>query len=220
MGRLVVFEGIDGSGKSTQFKLMCNRLNDENIEYKRIFFPRYKEPSSTLIRMYLAGDFGNEPDSVNAYAASSFFAVDRYASFIQDWRDYYNSGGLIITDRYTTSNALHQGAKMSSSTRENFFNWLYDYEFNLIELPKPETVVFIDVDVELAAERLNSRQKETNTSADIHEKDMKYLAGCVESGRQAAKQFGWYVVDCSGQNAKRCEVDIHKEIFSELFKAK
>ncbi|MDR2590060.1 MAG: deoxynucleoside kinase [Oscillospiraceae bacterium] len=218
MGRLIVFEGIDGSGKSTQFKLMCDRLNDEDIVYKRIFFPRYEEPSSALIRMYLAGDFGKDPDTVNAYAASSFFAVDRYASFVQDWRDYYKNDGLILTDRYTTSNALHQGAKMVSTERKKFFDWLYDYEFNLIELPKPDAVVFIDVDVELAAERLNTRQKKTGTSADIHENDMKYLASCVDSGRHAAKQFGWYIVDCSGQNAKRSENDIHSEIFNELFK--
>ena len=216
MGRLVVFEGIDGSGKSTQFKMICDRLTDEGREFKRLVFPRYDEPSSALIKMYLAGDFGVNPDSVNAYAASSFYAVDRYASFVQDWREYYNDGGLILTDRYTTSNALHQGAKIAAAGREDFFKWLYEYEFSLIGLPVPDLVFFMNIDPDLAGARLLRRQTETDTSADIHEKDMVYLKVCAESGEQAASQFGWYKVNCLENGTERNEEEIHAEIYKRI----
>jgi dTMP kinase len=217
LGKLIVFEGIDGSGKSTQFKKMCDRLNAEDRRFKRIVFPRYDEPSSSLIKMYLAGEFGTDPDSVNAYAASSFFAVDRYASYVMDWREYYDNGGLILTDRYTTSNALHQGAKLPVDEREHFFRWLYDYEFNLIGLPEPDVVVFLDIEVSLAAERLRNRQTDSGICADIHEQNLLYLTNCAHSGRQAAGQFGWHIIDCLSEGQGRSEEDIHNDIFSRLF---
>jgi len=217
LGRLIVFEGIDGSGKSTQFNVMCERLSNEGRQFKRIVFPRYNEPSSALIKMYLAGDFGNNPDSVNAYAASSFYAVDRYASFIQDWRGYYDDGGLILTDRYTTSNALHQGAKVEASQRESFFKWLYDYEFNLIGLPAPDMVIYMDIDAGFAAERLERRQSETGTDADIHENDIVYLQNCAQSGKQAASLFNWQKINCVTGGIERDKNDIHAEIYSKIF---
>jgi len=218
VGKLIVFEGIDGSGKSTQFQMMCERLSDEGRKFKRLVFPRYSEPSSALIKMYLGGDFGDNPDSVNAYAASSFYAVDRYASFIQDWCEYHKSGGLILTDRYTTSNALHQGAKIASDKRESFFKWLYEYEFSLLGLPSPNLVVFMDIDAESAATRLERRQTETGTDADIHEKDMNYLHNCAQSGRQAATQFGWHSISCLCEGIERDPTEIHSEIYDLIFK--
>ena len=217
MGKLIVFEGIDGSGKSTQFDMMCERLLRENRQFKRLVFPRYNEPSSALIKMYLAGDFGSNPDSVNAYAASSFYAVDRYASFVQDWREYYRNGGLILTDRYTTSNALHQGAKVPTDQREHFFKWLYDYEFNLIGLPEPDLVIYMYLEVEAAAMRLRRRETETATNADIHENDMVYLGNSVESGKQAADLFGWHRVNCVIGGIEREKEDIHNEIYKKVF---
>ena len=214
MGKLIVFEGIDGSGKSTQFEMMCERLLSEGRLFKRLVFPRYNEPSSALIKMYLGGDFGDNPDSVNAYAASSFYAVDRYASYIQDWCDYYKDGGLILTDRYTTSNALHQGAKVAAEQREHFFKWLYDYEFNLIGLPAPDLVIYMDIEVEIAAKRLRRRENETATNADIHENDMVYLSNSVKSGKQAATLFGWHKISCVNEGVERNKKDIHKEIYS------
>ena len=218
MGRLIVFEGIDGSGKSTQFDLLCSRLSSEGSDFKRVRFPRYDEPSSALIRMYLGGEFGDDPDAINAYAASSFFAVDRYASFIQDWRQYYEDGGLILTDRYTTSNAIHQGAKLATGQRERFFSWLYEYEFQLMGLPEPDLVFYMDIDASRAARRLEHRQAETGKAGDIHEKDIVYLEYCSQSGRQAAEHYGWYRIDCFHEDRERTEKDIHEEIFNLVCK--
>jgi len=216
MGKLVVFEGIDGSGKSTQFERLCSRFADENRDFMRLRFPRYEEPSSALIRMYLGGEFGDDPDSVNAYAASSFFAVDRYASYMQDWQKYYGSGGLILTDRYTTSNAIHQGAKLPPERREHFFKWLYEYEFQLMGLPAPDLVFYMDIDASHAVRRLGKRQAETGAAGDIHENDTAYLEHCSQSGRQAALQLGWRRVNCFLDGYERSEEDIHNEIYTIL----
>jgi len=214
LGKLIVFEGIDGSGKSTQFEMLCKRLSVEERQFKRLVFPRYNEPSSALIKMYLAGEFGDNPESVNAYAASSFYAVDRYASYMQDWREYYLNGGLILTDRYTTSNALHQGAKIAPDKRDGFFKWLYDYEFNHLGLPAPEAVIYMDITAGFAAKRLLRRQTETGTSADIHENDMTYLTNCAESGKQAASAFGWHKISCVSGDKERDQNEIHAQIYT------
>jgi len=216
LGKLIVFEGIDGSGKSTQFRLMCKRLEAEGHDFRRIQFPRYDEPSSALIKMYLSGDFGKDPDAINAYAASSFYAVDRFASFVTDWQSYYESGGLILTDRYTTSNALHQGAKMPFVKRKDFFEWLYDHEFDRFGLPRPDMVLFMSIDASLAADRLRSRENETGTDADIHESNLVYLSACAESGTEAALQYGWSVIECARDGISRSEGDIHSEVYESL----
>ena len=150
MGKLIVFEGTDGTGKSTQFALLTKRLQNENVSFRRLQFPQYLEPSSALIRMYLNGEFGENPNDVNAYAASTFYAVDRFASYQRVWKNDYASGGLILSDRYTTSNAVHQGGKLEGKAREEFFSWLYDLEFNRMGLPKPDLVLWLDMPVEIA----------------------------------------------------------------------
>jgi len=213
MGKLVVFEGIDGSGKSTQFDLLCGRFATEGRDFMRIRFPRYDKPSSSLVKMYLDGEFGEEPDAVNAYAASSFFAVDRVASFVQDWRGYYNNGGLVLTDRYTTSNAIHQGAKLAPELREQFFKWLYGYEFDLLGLPAPDLVIFMDIEAKLAARRIHRREKETDTVGDIHEKDAIYLEQCAHCGRQAANIYGWRRISCGEGGRERGKDELHREIY-------
>ena len=216
MGKLIVFEGIDGSGKSTQFDLLCDRYADEGRDFKRLRFPRYNEPSSALIKMYLGGDFGDDPDAVNAYAASAFYAVDRFASFIQDWREYYERGGLVLTDRYTTSNSIHQGAKMQPGQRELFFNWLYDFEFTYMGLPAPDLVVYLDIDAEQATLRLHRRQDETGKDGDIHEKDAMYLKQCAQTGSHAAAHYGWHKVRCFDCGHERGADEVHQEIYTIL----
>ena len=216
-GKLVVLEGIDGSGKSTQYGMLCSRLAEEGRDFRRIVFPRYEEESSALVRAYLRGDFGKNPSDVNAYAASAFYAVDRYASYKSGWQDYYESGGLVLADRYTTSNACHQGCKVPEPERDSFFQWLYTFEFRLLGLPEPSLVVYLDTEVETAAAALRRRQLQEGVSGDIHEKDWDYLQKCLEVGRKAADHYGWRRVQTLEKGQRRTVEDIHREIYSLLF---
>lgn len=213
MGKLIVFEGIDGSGKSTQSRLIRSRLEDSGVQFRSVTFPRYDKPSAALIKMYLGGEFGTSPSDVNPYAASCFYAVDRYASFKQDWKDYYTNGGLIVTDRYTTSNAIHQGSKLPEADREDFFRWLYDFEFRLMELPRPDAVIYMDIPFDLALRRIAQRDLATGSTGDIHEKDRAYLQACHRCGRQAADYFGWRRISVTDGNSERTIEDINDEIF-------
>ena len=216
MGGLIVFEGIDGSGKTTQFNRLCSRLEDEGVRFTRLNFPQYDKPSSALIRMYLDGEFGENPEDVNPYAASTFFAVDRFASFRKVWRKEYENGGLILTDRYTTSNALHQGAKLPRDQRTDFFRWLYAFEFELMELPKPDIVMYMDIPADAALNRLHKREAATGARGDIHERDETYLRQCRECGESAAEYYGWKKISCITNGAERGEQEIHEEIYAML----
>lgn len=213
MGKLIVIEGTDGSGKSTQFKQLVQRLEAESKPFRRLVFPRYSEESSALIRLYLGGAFGTKPSDVNAYAASAFYAVDRYASYKQDWGQWYEAGGLVISDRYTTSNAVHQASKEPAETQSTFLHWLYDFEYDKLGLPKPDLVIYLDVPTDYTEKMMRHREAETNTKADIHEKDMAYLATCRRSGRTAAEYYGWKIINCVQDGSMRSIEDIHTEIY-------
>ena len=213
-GKLIVFEGTDGSGKSTQFRALCQRLDGMGKEYQKLVFPQYSEPSSALIRMYLGGEFGKNPADVNPYAASAFYAVDRYASLKKVWGDWYEGGGLVLTDRYTTSNAVHQAVKCAPADRPAFLRWLDDFEHNKMGLPRPDLVLYLDMPMDKAVELLRSREAATHTQADIHELDTGYLAACRESALQAAQVLGWKTVSCLDEGgALRSIGDIHEEIW-------
>jgi len=218
MGKLIVIEGTDGSGKSTQFRMMSEHLEKDKVAFKHLVFPRYKEESSALIRMYLGGEFGSKPSDVNAYAASSFYAVDRYASYKMDWGQWYKNGGLVLSDRYTTSNAVHQTSKEPVENREQFLHWLYDFEYDKLGLPKPDLVIYLDVPTDFTEKLLRHREADTNTKADIHEQDMQYLATCREMGRAAANYYGWTVINCVKNGAMRSISDIHEEIYKLVIK--
>ena len=213
-GKLIVLEGIDGSGKSTQFRKLCTRLKREGVEYRNIVFPRYDQESSALIRMYLNGEFGAKPSDVNPFASSIFYAVDRYASFMTDWGAYYNSGGVIISDRYTTSNAVHQGAKVPTAEQPQFFDWLYDLEYGKLGLPRPDQVIYLTVDVETSMQRMEARQRRTHTAGDIHERDAEYLSLCMCTGDLAADHYGWTKVDFQRDGMVRALDEKHEEILS------
>ena len=213
MGKLIVIEGTDGSGKSTQFRLLSQRLEAEGRQFRHLVFPRYDQPSSALIRMYLGGEFGGSPSDVNAYAASAFYAVDRYASYKQDWGQWYEEGGVVLSDRYTTSNAVHQASKEPAESRRAFLKWLYEFEYDRLGLPRPDLVVYLDVPTDFTEKLLRSREQATQTHADIHEQDMAYLATCREIGRTAAEYYGWKVVSCVRDGAMRSIEDIHEEIY-------
>ncbi|MBQ4566016.1 MAG: thymidylate kinase [Oscillospiraceae bacterium] len=214
MGKLIVFEGTDGSGKSTQFALLTKRLQSMGIAFKTMEFPQYSQPSSALIRMYLGGEFGTRPSDVNAYAASTFYAVDRYASYRKVWREYYEKGGLMLSDRYTTSNAVHQASKEPEEQREAFFRWLYEFEYRHMELPKPDVVIYLDVPTELTGKMMRKREQDTHTHADIHEQNMDYLRLCRKTGLEAAKYYGWSIINCAEDGRMRSIEDIHNEIFA------
>jgi dTMP kinase len=216
MGKLIVIEGTDGSGKSTQFRLLTDRLESEQVKFQKLVFPQYSEPSSALIRMYLGGEFGKSPSDVNAYAASAFYSVDRYASYRKVWGKWYEEGGLVVSDRYTTSNAVHQASKEPEDKREDFLNWLYDFEYDKLGLPRPDLVIYLDVPTDFTEKMLRHRESETNTHADIHEQDMQYLATCRRMGRAAAEHYGWTVIRCVRDGAMRSMEDIHEEIYRHV----
>ena len=213
MGKLIVLEGTDGSGKATQTAKLLERLRSEGIECRKVEFPRYDEESSALIRMYLGGAFGDKPSDVSAYAASAFYAVDRYASYKQDWGGFYESGGVILADRYTTSNAVHQGGKLPETERSDYFRWLFDFEYRLMGLPEPDLVVYLDVPVDQTEENMHRREMETNTAADIHEKDTAYLRQCRTAAIDAAAQFGWRRIACAEGGRMRSIEAIHEEVY-------
>ena len=216
MGKLIVIEGTDGSGKSTQFKLLTSRLESENREFRKLVFPQYSEPSSALIRMYLGGEFGTNPSDVNAYAASAFYAVDRYASYKKVWGQWYENGGLIVSDRYTTSNAVHQASKVHQFEQSDFLKWLYDFEYDKLGLPAPDLVIYLDVPTDFTEAMMRRREADTNTHADIHEQDLAYLATCRRTGKAAAEYYGWTVIECVQHGVMRSIEDIHEEIYRHV----
>ena len=216
MGKLIVIEGTDGSGKSTQFRLLTQRFENENREFRKLVFPRYSEPSSALIKMYLGGEFGTKPSDVNAYAASAFYAVDRFASYKQDWGQWYEQGGLILSDRYTTSNAVHQSSKEAPENRKAFLKWLHEFEHEKLGLPSPDLVIYLDVPTDFTEKLMRQREQSTGTKADIHEQDMAYLATCRAVGRTAAEFYGWNVIHCVRDGQMRSIEDIHEEIYAKI----
>ena len=216
MGKLIVIEGTDGSGKSTQFRLLTERVAAEGHEFQKLVFPQYQEESSALIRMYLRGEFGSKPSDVNAYTASAFFAVDRYASYKKVWGEWYENGGLVLSGRYTTSNAVHQASKEPEEKQRDFMAWLYEFEYDKLGLPKPDLVIYLDVPTDFTEKMMRSREAATNTSADIHEQDLSYLATCRRTGKAAAEFYGWTVIDCVRDGVMGSIEDIHEEIYRHV----
>lgn len=215
-GKLIVLEGIDGSGKSAQFRRLCARLEKDGIDYNHIVFPRYDQDSSALIRMYLAGEFGTHPDDVNAYTASTFFAVDRFASYKKDWGSTYESGGLFLSDRYTTSNAVHQGSKLADEELPTFFRWLSDLEYEKMGLPRPDLVIYLDVDIQTSLVRMRRREAKNHTHADIHEQDIEYLRRCLRTAERAADFFGWTRIPFMKDGMERDVDEKNEEIYQIL----
>ena len=212
-GKLIVLEGIDGSGKSAQYRRLCTRMENDGIDYHHIVFPRYDKDSSALIRLYLGGAFGSRPGDVNAYTASTFFAVDRFASYREDWGRVYDAGGLILSDRYTTSNAVHQGSKLPEEELPAVFDWLYDLEHRKMGLPVPDLVIYLDVDLDLSLARIKRRQEKTNTSGDIHEQDVAFLERCLKTARFAADYYGWEKIPCRIDGEERALEEKNAEIY-------
>lgn len=217
-GKLVVIEGTDGSGKATQTALLCDRLGADNLKFTKLSFPRYDKPSSKLVEMYLQGEFGDDVNAVGPYEASKFYAIDRYTSFVEDWGETYKNGGLIISDRYTTSNAVHQSAKMPKAERLEYFKWLSDIEYGSMGIPEPDLVIYLDMPLEATEKFMRKREASTDTKADIHEKNSTYLAQCKEAALDAAKYYGWHIIECAKDGKPRDKKDIHEEIYEVVKK--
>ena len=200
MGKLIVIEGLDGSGKSTQIELIKKYFDDKGIFFKQIKLPDYDDPSSTLVRMYLNGDFGDKPGDVNAFAASSFYAVDRYASFKRHWKNEYDNDFIILADRYTTSNCVHQCSKLPETEWDSYIDWLYNFEYNQLRIPKPDLVIFLDMDPEISQKLMSSRYEGDENKKDIHEKDTEYLQKCRKAAFYSAEKLGWKVIKCYEQD--------------------
>ena len=221
MGSLFVIDGTDGSGKQTQFMKLQERLKSEGIEYKTVSFPNYDSPSSSLVKMYLSGEFGTNAKEISPYIASTFYAADRYATFKKDLEEYYNKGGIILADRYTTANMVHQAGKISDiEEREKFLNWLWDFEFNLYSLPIPTEVFFLNMPVDTALELIENRQNkfDNNAKKDIHERDKNHLIDAHEAACYVAKKYNWYEIKCVENNKLRTIEDIHEQIYKEIKK--
>lgn len=211
-GKLIVIEGLDGSGKSTQIEYLKNKLGGRNVH--QIKLPDYDSDSSALVKMYLRGDFGKKPEDVNAYAASAFYAVDRFANYKMKWKEFYDNGEIIISDRYTTSNAYHQATKVPKDDRAEFFYWLEDFEYGLLGIPEPNAVIYLDMPIEISQKMMTERYHGDETKKDIHESNLDYLYKCREAALDAADKMGWYVVKCNNGNEPRTVESIGDEIFN------
>lgn len=215
-GKLIVIEGLDGSGKATQAKLLCQALEAKGQKVRKVSFPDYESNSSALIKMYLAGEFGTDPQAVNPYAASTFYAVDRYASFKKDWEGFYNEGGIIVADRYTTSNAVHQCSKLPREQWDGYLQWLFDFEYRLVGIPAPDQVIYLRVDPAVSQKLMTGRYQGDESKKDIHEKDLSYLDRSRMAAQYCAEKLGWKTVHCDSDGAMRAIEDIHQEILSNI----
>lgn len=195
--KLVVIEGLDGSGKSTQFEIIDRYFTQNNIPHKSISFPDYTNPSSALVKMYLGGEFSKNAKDINAYAASSFYAVDRYASYKLYWEEAYKMGDLILASRYVTSNAIYQMVKCDKSEWNEYLDWLYDYEYSKLGLPIPDLVIFLDMPIEVSQKLLAKRYEGDESKKDIHEVDIEFLKSCREAALYTAKKQNWKIINCS-----------------------
>ena len=217
-GKLYVIEGVDGSGKATQTELLYQALLAEGKPVRKVSFPDYDSPSSSLIKMYLNGEFGTDPQSVNAFATSVFFAVDRFASFRKDWKEFYENSGIIIADRYVTSNLVHQAGKISDAAeKERYIQWLSDLEYNIFGLPKPDYVIFLDMPPAYSLKLRQQRNElKQGLTADIHEADQTYLQNAYENALGIAKHQKWHTISCVANDEIRTIEDIHDEILRTI----
>ena len=221
MGKLFVIDGTDGSGKQTQFDKLKERLKKDGVDFRVVSFPNYDSPSSGLVKMYLLGDFGENAKDVSPYIASTFYAADRYATYITGYKEYYEKGGIILADRYTTANMVHQAGKIQDKEeREKFLNWLWDFEFNLYGLPIPTEVFFLNMPVEKSLELIKDRENKFTHAEkkDIHERDKNHLIHAYNAACYVSKKYNWYEVKCVKENKIRTIEDIHEEIYNEIKK--
>lgn len=213
--KIIVIEGLDGSGKATQTKILAEKLEQMGVKVKRLEFPDYANQSSSLVKMYLNGDFGNKPEDVNAYSASAFYAVDRVASYMQFWKKDYADGTVILSDRYATSNIIYQMSKLPENEWDSFIEWQADFEYNKLSIPKADKVIYLDVEPEVSQKLMEKRYNGDNTKKDLHEKNVSYLLDCRRSALYAVQKCGWTVINC----CENGEIKSIEKIAEEIEKA-
>lgn len=226
-GYIIVIEGTDGCGKQTQAKLLLNKLTKliSNGAFE-ISFPNYSSMSSAPVKMYLDGKLGATADSVDAYQASSLFAVDRLCTYLTEIKSHYENGEVIIIDRYTPSNALHQAGKIHDLTeKDKYLDWLFDLEYNLLKLPKPDKVIFLNVPVATSKKLREAREAKegfkSGSTKDIHEQDPKHLENAYESGMYVSLKYGWNIIACTDKAGNMLSIDeIGDKIYNVLLKDK
>lgn len=217
MGRFIVIEGLDGSGKTTQGKLLAARMREAGLKIRELSFPSYGEKSAAFVEMYLSGELGSSPSDTNGYAASMLYAADRYISYVTDWkRDIDDEDCTVIATRYTTANAYHQLSKLEREEWDGFLEWLYDFEFTKLGLPRPDAVVLLSMSQEISSGKVRERSAETGQKMDIHEKDREYLLRCSEAAHYAAQKGGWRVIQCAPEGVLLPVEEINEKIRSEI----
>lgn len=215
-GKLIVIEGLDGSGKATQTKKLFDYLVKNGEDVVTVTFPDYDSPASALVKMYLNSEFGDDPNAVNAYSASAFYAVDRVASFIKNWKKDYESGKTILCDRYATSNIIYQMSKVPAEDRDSFIEWQYDFEYNKLGLPAPTQVVYLDVEPQVSQKLMLKRYNGDETKKDLHEKNVDFLLTCRENALYAAEKLNWQVISCTKDGEMKSIEEIFEEIKNSL----
>lgn len=220
-GKLIVIDGNDSSGKQTQTAMLYKRLKNEGINIRKVEYPNYNSDSSLFVKMYLNGKLGKDINDVNCYAASILYTVDRLISFKQEWEEFYNSGGIVLADRYTTSNMIHQTVKLSSiDEKEKYLDWLLDLEFNKIKIPKPDQIIFLDMPISFSLQLMENRNNKitNNTEKDIHEQNIDYLKQCYYNGKHISNSYNWDEVCCIKDNIIRSIEEIHEEVYNKIKK--
>ena len=221
MGKLIVIEGTDSSGKETQTKKLYERLEKEIANVRKLSFPNYKSPACEPVKMYLAGAFGDNALDINPYPVSTMFAIDRYASYKMEWEKFYQDGGIIVTDRYTTSNMVHQASKIESIDKKNeYLDWLEELEYSKMGIPRPDLIIFLNMPTETAAELMAQRKNKITGEdiKDIHEKDISYLKKSYENACNIAKKYNWLEIKCVENGRLKTIDEIGEEIFSVVEK--
>jgi len=213
--KLLVIEGLDGSGKATQAALLAQRLKEQGLPVRQLSFPNYEDDSSALVRMYLQGQLG-QAEEVNAYAASLFYTVDRYATFRKSVQADWERGCIFVADRYTTSNMVHQCTKEPRENWDAYLSWLEDLEYEKVGLPRPDKVIYLDLEPALSQQLLEKRYGGDPHKKDIHEANAQYLLHCRESALYAAEKFGWSVLHCGDGGRVRSVEDIGQELWQQV----
>lgn len=216
-GKLIVIEGLDGSGKATQAELLCGYLTNQNIKFTKLSYPNYNSPSSALVKMYLSGELADTPDKVNPYAAAVFYASDRCADFIKYHKKNYDNGGLFISDRYATSNAIYQTGKLKREEWDSYIDWLYDLEYCKLQIPKPDKVIYLDMSVDVSQKLLTARYNGNERKKDIHECNVDFLRQCRETALYCAQKLDWTVIKCDDGISPKSIHEIEEEIRKIIF---